>query len=102
MTAMRTMPDHRASRTPLALLAAALLLFMQAMVLEHQLDLDHHHDGEPCELCLHLAPLDHSLVGEQALPQLQKPALPPLARKRLQTFRRFSAVYHSRAPPRLS
>ena len=102
MTAMSTMPDFHARRTPLALLTVALLLFMQALVLEHELDLDQHHDGEPCELCLYLAPLDHSLVEEQALPQLPKPALPPLVRKRLQTFPRFSTAYHSRAPPRLS
>ena len=57
----------RGKRYPLlAILLATLLLFMQAQVLQHQLDLAHHHGGEPCELCLHLAPLDHGLVNTQA------------------------------------
>ena len=91
----------RGKRYPLlAILLATLLLFMQAQVLQHQLDLAHHHGGEPCELCLHLAPLDHGLVNTLALPLPVQPALPPVCVASLQTHREPHTAYHSRAPPR--
>jgi len=93
---------RRRPRTLLVALACTLLLFVQALVLQHQLDLDHHHDGEPCELCLHLAPLDHGLVNTLALPQPMLPAPPPVGTPPLQTRGEPHTAYHSRAPPRLS
>lgn len=105
MPTQYTRSDRQArsrKRTLLVALSAALLLFMQATVLEHQLDLDHHHDGEPCELCLHLAPLDHSLVNALTLTQKPTPPFSPASRIMPATLPRHHAAYHSRGPPRLS
>jgi hypothetical protein len=86
----------------LASLVGALLLFTQTLVLEHQLDLEHHQSDETCELCLHLAPLDHGLVNALVLPQSPLASLPPASQTLPTALPRPHTAYLSRAPPHLS
>jgi hypothetical protein len=105
MALHRSMAIHRAGkrrRRLLVTLAASLLLLMQAMVLEHQLDLEHHHEGGSCELCLHFSPLDQGLLPSSHIPLQPVPADTAVGVTFVQAPRQLSSVYHPRAPPRLS
>lgn len=89
-------------RQLLAALAAILLLFIQAMVLEHRLELDHHHDDETCELCLHLATADQApaTTSSPLQPPYSAPQSP--AGNTQSTIFASTTAYHSRAPPHRS
>jgi hypothetical protein len=93
---------RRGHHPPLVALLLFLLLSMQALVLQHQLDPAHHHDGNTCEICLHISPLDHGLITTQSLPRLALFAPPPETRIWLQPPSLHHTAYHSRAPPRFS
>lgn len=85
-----------------SLLLAGVLLMMQALVLQHQLDLHHHTDNEHCELCLHISPLDHAVTTH-----IQKfEAIPPIPVETtaviLSQPSRIHRPYQTRAPPSLS
>jgi hypothetical protein len=102
LMSIATKPKYQMARPLLALFAGVLLLFMQALLLEHQTDLAHHQADEPCELCLHLAPLDHSLVNALAVPQRPIPALAPASQAIVAALPPHHTAYHPRGPPRLS
>ena len=90
----------RMRRPLLITLVLALLLFMQTVMLLHQLDLDAHADGDRCELCIGLVGLDHGLsTTAQPLPSLQWHPAPLLLQR--QTFPALAPAssYRPRAPP---
>lgn len=94
--------DHRAwskGRPRLAALTAALLLLMQAIVLEHQLNPDHHHGDAPCELCLHLTPLDPGLVNTAPGAHTASPPLLSASPLLPGVLPEYINAYHSRGPP---
>lgn len=75
------------------------LLFAQTALLLHQVDLNAHHEGETCELCLHAGLLSHGLIGST----LNLPALFTgtvfLTFPTLLYLPGIRTVYIARAPP---
>jgi hypothetical protein len=95
-------PARLPARHLLVAVAALLLLLAQALLLLHRLDLAHHADGEPCEICLALSAVGHGLPSTlPTLPPAQLPPPPP-APAFLFTPLRATTLYRSRAPPRLA
>lgn len=95
-------PTDRWQPRLLSLLLACLLLIMQALLLHHQIDVDHHTNNDHCKLCLHLSVLDHG-VSATARP-LQANPLPRLKPTLLITTATtpLHNPYQTRAPPSFS
>lgn len=81
------------------MVAASLLLLMQAMALQHQLDVDHHSNGEPCELCLHLSALGHGMSGTLPTLQATQAPIPALTPPFISLVPSLNNSYQTRAPP---
>jgi len=95
-------PTDRWQARLLSLVMACLLLLMQAVLLQHQIDIDHHTDNDHCELCLHLSALDHGVTATSQT--LQANPLPPLTPTLLiaSCTHTLLTPYQTRAPPLLS
>jgi len=86
----------------LSLVVAGLLLLMQALVLQHQLDLDHHSGHDHCELCLHLSALDHGMSASGQALQASPPSLEVRSEPVVATTIPLNHPYQTRAPPTFS
>ncbi len=86
-------------RKTISLFVALFLVLTQALGIHHAFDSDAHEHGDSCELCAHLATLDHGIVAKLSFiaPVCETVVFGPPARHLV--FLLIHPTHYARAPP---